>query len=146
MVRSGTPRSALVVVHGEVSTTAMLGYANKGHYGFLGHSVLGRWVNFGAGTTTSNLKSTTSGSAGRGGDEAGNRDTSFLGFYRRDAKTAIGRARCRIGLGAGASIFDDVRAPKYVAPFSWGGSGSERMTREKFLATVDGCCHADTSE
>jgi len=46
------------VIHGEVSTTAMLGYANKGHYGFLGHSVLGRWVNFGAGTTTSNLKST----------------------------------------------------------------------------------------
>src|SRR5439155_12281448 len=38
------------VVHGEVATTAFLGYANKSHHGFLGHSVLGRWVNFGAGT------------------------------------------------------------------------------------------------
>jgi len=40
-------------------------------------------------------------------------------------------------IGAGASIFHDVRAPKYVAPFSWGGSASERMTLEKFLATVE---------
>jgi len=46
------------VVRGELSTTVMLGYANKSHEGFVGHSVLGRWVNLGAGTITSNLKST----------------------------------------------------------------------------------------
>ena len=34
-------------------------------------------------------------------------------------------------------LFDDVRAPKYVAPFDWGGSASERMTSAKFLATVE---------
>ena len=38
--------------------TIMLGYANKGHTGFVGHSYLGRWVNLGSGTTTSNLKNT----------------------------------------------------------------------------------------
>ena len=35
-----------------------LGYANKSHDGFVGHSVVGHWVNLGAGTTTSNLKNT----------------------------------------------------------------------------------------
>ena len=34
------------------------GFANKSHDGFVGHSVVGHWVNLGAGTTTSNLKNT----------------------------------------------------------------------------------------
>ena len=45
-------------MHGEVSNTIFLGHANKGHDGFVGHSILGRWVNLGAETTTSNLKNT----------------------------------------------------------------------------------------
>jgi hypothetical protein len=117
----------------------MLGYANKGHYGFLGHSVLGRWVNFGAGTTTSNLKSTYGPVRV---DVAGMKletGHQFLGSLVGDhAKTAIGTLLdAGSVIGAGASIFDDVRAPKYVAPFSWGGTASERMTLEKFLATVE---------
>ena len=127
------------VVHGEVSTTAMLGYANKGHYGFLGHSVLGRWVNFGAGTTTSNLKSTYG--PVRLDVEGTRLETGhqFLGSLIGDhAKTAIGTLfDAGSVIGAGASIFDAVRAPKYVAPFAWGGSASERMTQQKFLATVE---------
>ncbi|MFN2571210.1 MAG: hypothetical protein ABR537_06300 [Gemmatimonadales bacterium] len=127
------------VVHGEISTTAMLGYANKGHLGFLGHSVLGRWVNFGAGTTTSNLKSTygpvrldVSGTRLETGHQ-------FLGSLFGDhAKTAIGTLfDAGSVIGAGASVFDDVRAPKYIAPFAWGGSASEQMTQQKFLAIVE---------
>jgi acetyltransferase-like isoleucine patch superfamily enzyme len=45
-------------IGGEVSCSVLLGYSNKQHYGFLGHSVVGEWVNLGAGTTTSNLKNT----------------------------------------------------------------------------------------
>ena len=45
-------------VHGELSNTIFIGHANKGHDGFVGHSILGRWVNLGAGTITSNLKNT----------------------------------------------------------------------------------------
>ena len=40
-------------VHGELSNTIVIGHANKGHDGFVGHSILGRWVNLGAGTITS---------------------------------------------------------------------------------------------
>ena len=45
-------------LHGELATTVLMGYANKGHDGFVGHSVIGEWANLGAGTTTSNLKNT----------------------------------------------------------------------------------------
>lgn len=127
------------VVHGEVSTTTFLGYANKSHHGFLGHSVIGRWVNFGAGTTTSNLKSTygpvrldMSGAKLETGHQ-------FLGSLFGDhAKTAIGMLfDAGSVVGAGASVFDEIRAPKYVAPFAWGGSSSERMTQQKFLDIVE---------
>ena len=33
-----------------------MGYSNKGHEGFIGHSYLGEWINLGAMTTNSDLK------------------------------------------------------------------------------------------
>jgi UDP-N-acetylglucosamine diphosphorylase/glucosamine-1-phosphate N-acetyltransferase len=45
-------------IGGEVSHSILLGYSNKGHDGFLGHSVLGEWCNLGAGCNVSNLKNT----------------------------------------------------------------------------------------
>ncbi|WP_163708974.1 GlmU family protein [Mangrovibacterium lignilyticum] len=45
-------------VGGEISHSILIGYSNKGHDGFLGHSVLGEWCNLGAGTNVSNLKNT----------------------------------------------------------------------------------------
>lgn len=45
-------------IGGEVSHSILIGYSNKGHDGFLGHSVLGEWCNLGAGTNVSNLKNT----------------------------------------------------------------------------------------
>ena len=44
-------------IGGEVSNCAFLGYSNKGHDGFLGNSVIGKWCNLGADTNSSNLKS-----------------------------------------------------------------------------------------
>lgn len=126
------PRS---VVRGELASCVFLGYANKAHDGFVGHSVIGRWVNLGAGTITSNLKNTY-GPVRL--DVAGTpiaTGLQNLGSLVADhAKTAIGTL---LGtgtvIGAGASVFDAVRPPKYVPPFAWGGSGPERMTREGFL-------------
>lgn len=45
-------------VGGEVSTSVISDFSNKIHFGFIGHSYLGRWVNVGAGSVTSNLKNT----------------------------------------------------------------------------------------
>jgi UDP-N-acetylglucosamine diphosphorylase/glucosamine-1-phosphate N-acetyltransferase len=123
------------VVRGEVSNSIFTGYCNKAHDGFVGHSVLGHWVNLGALTTTSNLKNTY-GSV-RLETPAGPRDTgrqlvgSFIGDH---AKTAIGTM---LGtgtiIGAGASVFGDGRPPRWVPPFAWGSSGAERMSAQGFL-------------
>ena len=43
-------------VGGEVKQSIIQSYTNKGHHGYLGDSLVGEWVNLGAGTTTSNLK------------------------------------------------------------------------------------------
>lgn len=45
-------------ISAEIEYTIMYGYSNKHHYGYIGHSIIGEWVNIAAGTTTSNLKTT----------------------------------------------------------------------------------------
>ncbi|MFQ5703916.1 MAG: hypothetical protein ACE5HT_07835 [Gemmatimonadales bacterium] len=121
-------------IRGEITNTVVLGYANKGHDGFVGHSVIGRWVNIGAGTTTSNLKNTY-GPVRL--DIAGDKlDTGrqFLGTLFGDhVKVAIGT---QLGtgtvIGPGANVFGTPTPPKYIAPFAW-GPGGESMERDGFL-------------
>lgn len=45
-------------IGGEIEESIFHGYSNKQHYGFVGHSYLGEWVNLGAGTSNSDLKDT----------------------------------------------------------------------------------------
>ena len=45
-------------IGGEIEESIVNSFTNKYHYGFLGHAVVGSWVNFGAGTTNSDLKNT----------------------------------------------------------------------------------------
>ena len=45
-------------IGGEIEESIFHGYSNKQHYGFIGHSYLGEWVNLGAGTSNSDLKDT----------------------------------------------------------------------------------------
>jgi glucose-1-phosphate thymidylyltransferase len=45
-------------IGGEVEGVIVEPYSNKQHYGFLGHSYLGSWINLGAGTCNSDLKNT----------------------------------------------------------------------------------------
>jgi UDP-N-acetylglucosamine diphosphorylase/glucosamine-1-phosphate N-acetyltransferase len=46
------------VIGGEVEHSIIQSYSNKAHLGYLGHSIVGSWVNLGAQTTNSNLKNT----------------------------------------------------------------------------------------
>lgn len=129
----------LCKVRGETSSTIMLGHSNKGHEGFVGHSYLGRWVNLGAGTTTSNLKNTY-GTVSLW-TPGGTRDTGlqFLGTLFGDhVKTGIGlRLTTGTVLGAGANVFDRM-PPKLVAPFAWGGEMPYgRFELAKFLAVAE---------
>ncbi len=112
-------------VHGELSNTIFVGHSNKGHDGFVGHSMLGRWVNLGAGTITSNLKNTYGTVqlwTPEGVCETG---LQFLGTLFGDhAKTGIGLTLTTgTVLGAGANVYGSQMPPKTVAPFSWGEAG-----------------------
>ncbi len=124
-------------VRGEIASSVLLGYANKVHDGFVGHSVVGRWVNLGAGTTTSNLKNTY-GPVRL--DIAGARvetGRQYLGTMFGDhAKVAIGTMLdTGTVVGTGANIFGSPRTPKYLVPFAWGSTG-ERMTGDGFLTVA----------
>jgi UDP-N-acetylglucosamine diphosphorylase / glucose-1-phosphate thymidylyltransferase / UDP-N-acetylgalactosamine diphosphorylase / glucosamine-1-phosphate N-acetyltransferase / galactosamine-1-phosphate N-acetyltransferase len=58
LIRPGTTIGTMCKVGGEISNSIMLGWSNKSHDGYLGDSYVGKWVNLGALTTTSNLKNT----------------------------------------------------------------------------------------
>ena len=120
---SGCSIGEVCRVHGEVSVTTFVGHANKGHDGFVGHSVLGRWVNLGAGTITSNLKNTYGTVSLWTPDGLVDTGMQFLGTLFGDhAKTGIGlRLTTGCVIGTGANVYDNM-PPKAVAPFSWGGS------------------------
>ncbi len=80
-------------VRGELASCVFLGYANKAHDGFVGHSVIGRWANLGAGTITSNLKNTYGPVRLDVGGTPLESGLQFLGSLIGDhAKTAIGTA------------------------------------------------------
>jgi UDP-N-acetylglucosamine diphosphorylase/glucosamine-1-phosphate N-acetyltransferase len=127
-------------VRGELSTSIMVGHSNKGHAGFVGHSYLGRWVNLGALTTTSNLKNTY-GSV-QLWTPSGVRSTGqqFLGTLFGDhAKTGIGTMLSTgTVMGAGASVFGSSMPPKVIPPFAWGDSEPyETYDIAKFLVVAE---------
>lgn len=127
-------------VHGEVSNVIFIGHANKGHDGFVGHSMLGRWVNLGAGTITSNLKNTYGTVQLWTPDGIRETGMQFLGTLFGDhAKTGIGlRLTTGCVIGAGANVYGTVTPPKAVAPWGWGEAGSLAAYRaEKFLQVAE---------
>jgi UDP-N-acetylglucosamine diphosphorylase/glucosamine-1-phosphate N-acetyltransferase len=124
-------------VRGELEETIVLGHSNKAHDGFIGHSLIGRWVNLGANTTNSDLKNNYS--SVRVWTPAGERDTGErkIGCFVGDhAKTAIGTLlNTGTVVGPGANLFGSGMPPKYVRPFSWGG-GLALHDLARFLDTA----------
>lgn len=77
-------------IGGEVEGCVIQRWTNKQHYGFLGHSYLGSWINLGAGTCNSDLKNTYGKINMRYGDQKVATDMQFVGCFIGDyAKTAI---------------------------------------------------------
>lgn len=126
-------------VHGEIAASVFLGYANKSHDGFVGHSVVGHWVNLGALTTTSNLKNTYGPvrlEVGGRKIETGRQNVGTL--FGDHAKTAIGTMLATgTVIGTGAHVFGAPTPPKHVPPFAWGGAGAERLTADGFLRVAE---------
>jgi UDP-N-acetylglucosamine diphosphorylase/glucosamine-1-phosphate N-acetyltransferase len=133
---AGSSIGELCKVHGELNASIFLGHANKAHDGYVGHSYLGRWVNLGAGTITSNLKNTYS--TVELWTPEGERDTGlqFLGtFFGDHTKTGIGTLlNTGTVIGAGANLYGGDMPPKVVPPFAWGARSPYSTYRmDKFL-------------
>ncbi len=124
-------------LHGEISTSVFSGYANKSHDGFVGHSVIGEWVNLGAGTITSNLKNTYGQVRLDVGAERVETGRTNVGSLIGDhVKTAIGTLLpTGTVIETGANLFGDPRAPKHVRAFAWGDAESS-ISLPAFLAVA----------
>lgn len=136
---SGVSADSRSYLRGEIEASTTLGYVNKAHDGFLGHAVIGRWVNMGALTTNSDLKSTYGEVSLGGPDGPIGTGLQKLGCMIGDhAKTAIGTLLTTgTVVGAGASIFGDRSPDRWVRPFSWGSGGSVcSYELDRFLDTA----------
>jgi UDP-N-acetylglucosamine diphosphorylase / glucose-1-phosphate thymidylyltransferase / UDP-N-acetylgalactosamine diphosphorylase / glucosamine-1-phosphate N-acetyltransferase / galactosamine-1-phosphate N-acetyltransferase len=137
---SGCSIGDRALIRGEISDSVVLGLSNKAHDGFVGHSYLGRWVNLGAGTVTSNLKNTY-GTVSLW-TPGGVRDTGTMklgSFFGDHVKTGIGlRLTTGSVVGAGSNVYGSAMPPKFVPPFSWGeGDQLSTYALEKFLDTAE---------
>lgn len=127
-------------VHGEVESSVFLGFSNKAHEGFVGHSYVGEWVNLGAGTTTSDLKNNYGLVRLRVADEAVETGLLKLGALIGDhVKTGIGTLLpTGAWIGPGTNLYGTRGpAPPYLPAFSWGsGSLQETHRLEAFLESA----------
>jgi len=113
-------------IGGEVSNCIFLGYSNKSHEGFLGHSIIGHWCNIGAGTSNSNLKNNYD--TVKMWDYSCNKfkdsEQQFLGMYMGDhSKCAINTSfNTGTTIGVNCNIFGAGFPRNYIPSFSWGGT------------------------
>ena len=127
-------------IGGEVSNCIFLGYSNKAHDGFLGHSIIGEWCNIGAGSSNSNLK-----------NDYGNvkmwnylakkfKDSGrqFLGLYMGDhSKCAINTSfNTGTTIGVNCNIFGTAFLRNFISSFSWGGAQGLKVYHFKKAISV----------
>ena len=138
LIRAGTSVGPHCRVGGEVSSSIFHGHSNKSHDGFLGDSYVGEWVNLGAGTTTSNLKSTY----GLIKLQVGGREVPTerlllgcaFGDYAKAATYTLLPAGGYVGVGSMVALSQ--RLPRYVPSFQfWSDEGREPLRFEKAAET-----------
>jgi len=127
-------------VGGEVEESIFHAYVNKYHAGFIGHSYVGAWVNFGAMTTNSDLKNNYSNIRvtlnGKAVDSGSIKVGSFIGDH---TKFGIGTLlNTGINIGVCCNIFGGTLiTDKEIPSFQWGNTGGYQSYHlEKALETA----------
>jgi UDP-N-acetylglucosamine diphosphorylase/glucosamine-1-phosphate N-acetyltransferase len=119
-VRGGTTLGRGCRVGGEVEASVLHGFVNKYHDGFVGHSYVGGWVNFGAGTQVSDLRNDygpiTVFLGGKKVETGLIKVGSYLGDYTRTSVGALLNAGTVVG-PFGQLLADGGLLPRSVPPF-----------------------------
>jgi len=121
-VRPGCSFGPECRIGGEVQASLFQGYANKSHEGFIGHALVGEWVNLGALTTNSDLKNAYQSVQvtwqGKTIDTGMLKVGCFIGDH---VKTAIGTLiNTGTRIGTFANWFEPGLSPKEIPAFAWG--------------------------
>jgi UDP-N-acetylglucosamine diphosphorylase/glucosamine-1-phosphate N-acetyltransferase len=133
-------------IGGEVANSVIQGFSNKSHHGYLGNSVLGKWVNIGAGTSISNLKNNYSTVDVYDVVTEKYVDThlQFCGVFIGDYTKLAINTRLNTGtvLSVGCNVFTGDFPAKFVEPFTWGcGPKSQPYEFSKFVETAERMMH-----
>ena len=126
-------------IGGEVHGTIFQGWSNKVHDGHLGDSFVGEWVNFGAGTTNSNLKNNYLPVSIKVNRQLINSDLLFLGLFIGDhSKSAIGtQFNTGTNVGVGCNIISHGFSKRHIPSFTFHYNGrNKKIDFDQFLETA----------
>jgi UDP-N-acetylglucosamine diphosphorylase/glucosamine-1-phosphate N-acetyltransferase len=127
-------------VGGEVENSTFLGFSNKYHEGFLGHSYVGEWINLGALTTNSDLKNNYSPVKVQLKDSQIDTGLTKAGAFLGDhVKTGIGTLlNTGINVGFGANLFGGgMVKEKFIPSFAWyDGKEPKEYRLDDFVLTA----------
>lgn len=136
-IYGGTSIGKNCVVGGEIKNSIINNFSNKAHHGYLGDSIIGKWCNLGAGTSTSNVKNNGSDvmlQLANAELNAGNKFGLLMGDYSRSViNTSFNTGTV---VGTCCNIFTDGLTPKYIPNFSWGCKG-ERYELPKAFTDIE---------
>ena len=137
LIKENTIIGSVCKIAGEVQASIFFDYSNKQHVGFIGNSIIGSWVNIGAGTTISNLKSTYGFIKLQVGNKLINSGQQFLGAIIGDhAKLSV---NTKIIAGTSIGFFSTVDCcicPKFVPSLSWFAEGKNETYKLDKAITV----------
>lgn len=138
-ISAGTTVGPVCKIGGEVDQSVVLGYSNKQHDGYLGHSYIGSWVNLGAGSTNSDLKNNYRTVRICVSGDVIDTGSLFVGLIMGDHSKSGINTMFNTGtvVGVCCNIFGADFPPKFVPSFSWGGSeGLTEHDVEKAIETA----------
>ena len=136
-IYGGTSIGKKCVVGGEIKNSIINNFSNKAHHGYLGDSIIGKWCNLGAGTSTSNVKNNGSDvmlQLANAELNAGNKFGLLIGDYSRSARNTSFNTGTVVGTCC--NIFTEGLTPKYIPNFSWGCKG-ERYELPKAFTDIE---------
>lgn len=129
-------------IGGEINTSQIWGYTNKGHQGYLGSSLIGAGCNWGAGTSNSNMKNNFSNIKIQSSGNQSKRDSSlkYFGVLMGDyVRTAINSSlNSGSYIGTGSNILYTGLTPSFIPNYSWVDTNGnvEAYLSDKYLETL----------